>query len=118
MPVAVLLVSPLHFITDAEKPAEITSSLREAMALGSYLVMVHGTREGQPRETAVEKMYERSTASGMTLRSRAEIAGLFDGFSMVEPGHVTPSMWRPEQTGGDGDTEKVWLLAGVGQRAG
>ncbi|HEX7164832.1 MAG TPA: SAM-dependent methyltransferase [Trebonia sp.] len=29
-------------------------------------------------------------------RSRADIARLFDGFTLVEPGLVTPAQWRPD----------------------
>jgi S-adenosyl methyltransferase len=49
-------------------------------------------------------------------RGRDEVLRLFDGFTLVDPGLVTLSRWRPDEleknaTGGD------WAYAGVGLRA-
>ncbi|MGI8912491.1 MAG: SAM-dependent methyltransferase [Chloroflexota bacterium] len=46
--VAVLLVFVLHFIGDDATASHILTTLREAMAPGSYLVLSHGTAEGVP----------------------------------------------------------------------
>ena len=32
----------------------------------------------------------------LVIRSRADIARYFDGFTLVEPGLVTPAQWRPD----------------------
>ena len=40
-PVAVLLVSVLHFIADADDPYAIVAAVRAALAPGSYLALSH-----------------------------------------------------------------------------
>src|SRR5215472_11329389 len=44
-PVALMLVSVLHFIPDEFKPAEIVAALLGALSTGSYLVASHVTAE-------------------------------------------------------------------------
>jgi hypothetical protein len=43
-PVALLLVAILHFITDDANPGQIIATFRDALPLGSYLVLSHGDR--------------------------------------------------------------------------
>ena len=96
-PVGLLLVSVLHFIPDAEDPWRIVATLRDALAPGSYLVICHGTDEGKPAMVqAMDKVYNRSVATQISLRSQAEILRFFDGFELVEPGLVYTSLWRPD----------------------
>ena len=47
-PVAVLLVSVLPFIPDADDPAGIVAEYRDGTAPGSYLAISHGTNDYQP----------------------------------------------------------------------
>jgi hypothetical protein len=98
-PMALLLVAVLHFINDAEDPAAIVATLREAMAPGSYLAISHATMDvaGADSDVAdkVVRAYQRSS-SPVTLRSRAEIAGFFGDFELVEPGLDQIHRWRPE----------------------
>ncbi len=42
-PVAILMVAVLHFLPDADRPAEIVATFREHMGPGSYLVISHAT---------------------------------------------------------------------------
>lgn len=93
-PVAVLAVAILHFITDEENPGDIVAQLRAALAPGSVLVLSHATAEISP-ETAlgVQSAYRRQGVP-LTLRDRAELTKLFDGFELVEPGIQVVSDWR------------------------
>ena len=97
-PVAVLLVSVLHFISDEEDPPGIIAQFRDRMSPGSYLTISAGTTEGAVPEmiTDVKNTYEGARAP-FTLRSRAAITGLFDGFDLVEPGLVSPTEWHPDE---------------------
>jgi hypothetical protein len=117
-PVGLLLSAVLHFIADAEDPWRITSTLREAMAPGSYLVLGHVTDEGNPAVSeAVAKVYKRSVSIGGGRRSRGAILRFFDGFELVEPGLVFIPQWRPESPGDvPEDPSKFWLLVGVGRK--
>jgi len=116
-PVAVLLVSVLHFLTDDDDPWHAVAQLRTALAPGSYLVLSHATSEARPQvATAANTVYMSKVQARGDVRSRDEIARFFDGFGLVDPGLVYLPQWRPdpadEQPADAGD---IWLLAGVGK---
>ena len=114
-PTGLLLVSVLHFIADAEDPWQIVATLRDALAPGSYLVLSHGTSEGQPAVAqVVEKVYNRSVSTDLHIRSETEILRFFDGFDLVDPGLVYIPLWRPDSPGDvPSDPGKLWGLVGV-----
>ena len=96
-PAGLLLVAVLHFVANAEDPWRLVGTLREALAPGSYLVLGQATSDGRTaRNEAFEKMYNRSVATSIHLRSRAEIERFFDGFRLVNPGVVYVPRWRPD----------------------
>jgi len=96
-PVAVLLLSVLHFISGDEDAPGIIARFRERMAPGSYLVISIGTSDGADPEMLAEATATYAGARmPFTLRSRREIMELFDGFDLVEPGLVSLPDWRPE----------------------
>ena len=118
-PTGLLLVSVLHFVAGAEDPRRIVATLRDALAPGSYLVISHGTNEDRPGVAgAVEKVYNRSVAMDLHLRSHQEILQFFDGFAVVDPGLVWIPEWRPDP-GADvpADPSRYGNLVGVGQQA-
>jgi SAM-dependent methyltransferase len=99
-PVCVLLVAVLHFVPDATGPARIVAAFRDAMAPGSYLILSHATNEGAPpRERArsddAVAIYDRASAP-LVLRDTGQVTELLDGFSVVEPGLVQVTAWRPD----------------------
>ena len=118
-PVGLLLVSVLHFIADAEDPGQIVATLRDALAPGSYLVLSHGTGDGQPTvANAVEKVYNRGVSTDLHIRSRAEILRFFDGFDLVDPGLVFIPQWRPDSPDDvPSDPGSFGNLVGVAQKA-
>lgn len=95
-PVGLLLITVLHFISDADDPAGIVASLRDPLPPGSHLAVTHVTHENQPPE--ILRAYELSKRQPEPLhpRSHAEIAGFFGDFTLVEPGLVDLSRWRPD----------------------
>jgi O-methyltransferase involved in polyketide biosynthesis len=96
-PVAVLLLSVLHFISIEEDAPGIVARFRERMAPGSYLAVSVGTSEGADPEMLAEATQTYAGARmPFTLRSRAQIMDLFAGFDLVEPGVVSLPEWRPE----------------------
>jgi SAM-dependent methyltransferase len=110
-PVALLLVAVLHFLTDDDHPAAILRLFREVLAPGSHLVITHAHHEGD--EDVVREVIRiyRSANVPLVLRTREQIAGLFDGFGLLEPGLVALPDWRPEpRPYPPGD---VWALGGV-----
>jgi S-adenosyl methyltransferase len=116
-PVCVLLVALLHFVTDAEDPTALVAAFADAMVPGSYLVFSHATVHGAPPEVAVyskdaEKVYDRAT-SRVTMRDPEEVAVFLRPFTLIEPGLVHVSEWRPPvRVSYDFDA----FLAAVGRR--
>jgi hypothetical protein len=117
-PVALLLVAILHFVTDDEQPAGIIATFRDALPPGSYLVLSHGTGDfrAEAAETAAA-VYDQAT-SAVTLRSHAEVAALFEGWDLVEPGLVQVPLWRPDgRRPSPKELSKAWIYGGAGRRS-
>ena len=96
-PVAVLLLSVLHFISHEEDAPGIIARFRERLAPGSYLAISVGTSDGADPEMLAEATQTYAGARmPFTLRSQAQILDLFDGFDLVEPGLVSLPEWRPD----------------------
>lgn len=90
-PVAVQLVSVLHFISDEHDPYEIVATFRDRMSPGSHLVLSHGTTvEDVDLEAAVRKEWD-TTRSSVRLRPPNEIERFFAGFDLVGPAWSPPS---------------------------
>jgi len=116
-PVAVLMVAVLHFVSDDADPRGIIGQYRDAAAPGSYLVVSHASSDGQPTLTESHKVLYQRTATPMTMRTKAQIAELFDGFELVEPGLVYLPLWRPDpDTKVDERPERFTGFAGVGRK--
>jgi hypothetical protein len=116
-PVGLLLVAILHFITEAENPAQILGTLRDALPDGSYLVLSHATADLRPEAAQSAANVYDSATSTVTLRSKPEIAAFFDGWDMVEPGLVQVPLWRPDgKPPRPKELEKAWVYGGVGRR--
>jgi S-adenosyl methyltransferase len=70
---------------------------RERMAPGSYLAVSVGTSDGaDPGMLAEATQTYAGARMPFTLRPRAQLLELFDGFDLVEPGLVSLPEWRPE----------------------
>lgn len=115
-PVGVLMVAVLHFVPDRDDPAGIVARYRDAVVAGSYLVCSHAaaSEDEQAPEgaDAATEAYSRSVTEA-TLRTRAEVAGLFAGFELVDPGVVYVNEWRPES---DEPPKRLAQLVGVGRK--
>jgi SAM-dependent methyltransferase len=95
-PVAVLCTSTLHFIADEAEPHKIIAEYRDHLAPGSYLVITHGTMEGDPRgEGSQAAGVYRQASSRLHVRPLPEVLRFFDGFELVEPGLAWITQWRP-----------------------
>ncbi|MEU4535210.1 SAM-dependent methyltransferase [Streptosporangium sp. NPDC023825] len=97
-PVAVLMVSILHFVADDEQVSGIAASLGKRLVSGSHVVISHVT-SGDLTEEQVSQgrgVYGTTTAGGIFPRTLTQIRGLFDGLEMLEPGLVPVYDWRPD----------------------
>jgi SAM-dependent methyltransferase len=97
-PVAVLLASVLHLVEDDERAYQAVRELRDALAPGSYLLIVHGTFDPLPEKTrrAVTDMLATGRHGTYRARSRDEIGRFLDGLEPVEPGVVSSVEWHPD----------------------
>jgi hypothetical protein len=113
-PVALLLVAILHFFPDADEPAALVAGLREALAPGSYVVISHGTTDGQVPGVAAAMGYYSQATAPFQPRGHAAVAAFFQGLELVDPGLVPVPLWRPDQDAGDGS--QVAAYGGVGYK--
>ena len=96
-PVAVMLFGILHFFSDADDPRAVVGQLAASLAPDSYLALSHLARDVEGE--ALAETFRRLNAvmaESVTLRSHDEVAGLFGGLELVEPGVVQLPQWRPE----------------------
>ncbi|MCF6475752.1 hypothetical protein FAF44_46530 [Nonomuraea sp. MG754425] len=117
-PIAVLLVSILHFLPDSADPERAVAVLRERLAPGGFLVVSHVTtmarleddeRDGRPRRG-------RSSGGG-TDRTPARIRAFFGGWPLEPPGLVQATDWRPDRPKLVGDWSlPASLMAGVAKK--
>ena len=94
-PVAVLAFAVLHFLPDDADAAALVAAYRDRIVSGSWLAISHGTAEDDPAVGQAVRHYERTSMPG-TLRTRVQVAGLFGGYDLVEPGVVGVPDWRPD----------------------
>ncbi|MFI5915241.1 SAM-dependent methyltransferase [Dactylosporangium sp. NPDC051541] len=96
-PIAVMLVSIMHFVPDEDRPWELVARLRGALAPGSAIVLSHLTLDGVDMGPAEQgtQVYRRSNAP-IIPRTRAGIERFFAGFELVDPGLVWIGEWHPK----------------------
>lgn len=93
-PVALSLISVMHFISDRHHPYTAVATLLDALAPGSYLVLSHSTADFAPRTTSAAVQVYRASGMDPQPRTRAETLRFFDGLDLVAPGVVPPHRWR------------------------
>jgi hypothetical protein len=108
-PVGVMLIGILQCIPDEDDPAGIVKRLMDAVPAGSYLAISHPASD-------IDVVGIRNLASRLSetmpmelrFRSRAEVAALFDGLELVEPGLVRVPEWRPDSDTDAANPATVW----------
>ena len=116
---ALLLVAILHFITDAEDPAGIVATLRDALPPGSYLALSHGTQRFSPAGHCRPGRRRRVREGHRPARTPQpdQMAAFFDGFELVEPGLVQAPLWRPDgKPPRPKELAKIGIYGGVGHK--
>ena len=95
-PVALMLLTTLNFVPDADDPFEIVARLLQAVPSGSYLTIAHASHDfGAEGMIEAAERLDKALEQPYVLRSRAEIARFFDGLDLVDPGLVQIDHWRP-----------------------
>ncbi|MFB9364630.1 SAM-dependent methyltransferase [Kitasatospora albolonga] len=115
-PVALLLAAVLHFVPDGDDPLKLIRQYTDRLAPGSYLVLSHAGADQVPRTAPQAAENYRSAVSQVIWRSTEELAALFAGHQLLEPGVVRAPLWRPEP--GELPDPELPMLAGVAVKAG
>lgn len=120
-PVAVLMISVLHFITDDAEALDIVRRYLTHLPPGSYLALSHLTRAGGRTgalQQETNRVYNSTVAENLAIRDRDQIAAFFTGLELVDPGLVLLPDWRPDDEDYVPDEEDVARnvgLCGVGR---
>lgn len=116
-PIAVLLVSVLHFVPDELDPAGIVRSFVDATVPGSHVVVTHASNEGgHSGANRAQTIYNHDKSPNpMRMRTADEVRALFDGLELLEPGVVRIPLWRPESPVAP-EGQRYPGLAGVARR--
>jgi hypothetical protein len=115
---AAILVAVLHFVPDSDHPEQIIATLRDAVAPGSHLAICHACRDAKPDVAgAAEAVYSNRVSARLAVRTRDEVARLFDGFPLIDPGLAWLPQWRPDSPDDVPEhPEQYWGIVGVGKR--
>ncbi|MQY06536.1 SAM-dependent methyltransferase [Actinomadura macrotermitis] len=113
-PVAVMMVSILHFVGDADDPHRMVARYLEAVPPGSFLV-VSAARAEPLVGAEIENLYRTRLGDrggdGAIARTEAEILRFFDGLELLPPGLVSVTRWRPGQAADGPDVPFVAAVA-------
>ncbi|MEV5502424.1 SAM-dependent methyltransferase [Nonomuraea fuscirosea] len=113
-PVGVVFLGVLHCLTDREDPWDVVATFRERLAPGSALIVSHLTDDAHPEVgEAARKVYDDVDAP-LIHRGREQVARMFDGFDLVEPGVTHVADWRPEEAWEKELAGSEWWYVGVG----
>jgi SAM-dependent methyltransferase len=117
-PVAVTLVSMLHFFQHDEDPQSIVAKLVDALAPGSYLVVSHITADLQPELIAALVDAPGDDASYTFVpRTRDDVASFFDGLELTDKGIAPMSAWLPAGTDpGIAAAADIFYFCGIGRK--
>jgi S-adenosyl methyltransferase len=97
LPVAVLLLAVLHFIDDKDDPAGIVTALAGPLTAGSSVIISHLTADSAPEAVGGGvAAYNALVRTAIYPRTHAQVTELFGDLSLVPPGVVPVSEWRPD----------------------
>lgn len=112
-PMAIMFVTCLHHLDDADDPAGLVARYLKPAAPGSYLLLSHSTQEMAPTRMRLGAELARRLAGLVFVpRRREPILRMFNGCDLVEPGLVQVSYWRPGDQPEE-NADRVWAYGGV-----
>jgi len=116
-PAALMMLGIMGQLPDSAGPGAVVSRLLGALPPGSYLALSDGTDTSPALNQAIAA-YNQNSAGSYHLRSPEQIARFFDGLTLVPPGVVTTSRWRPEIVDASTQLREVDAICGVGRKDG
>ncbi|MGN9845527.1 SAM-dependent methyltransferase [Nonomuraea sp. H19] len=118
-PVALLLFGILQYIADASDPFRRVAEFRDALPVGSHVVITHVVFDARPEAAApIVEIYRNILGHREGgARTREQVLPFFDGLELVEPGLVYVREWRPDSPFLSERPDKAWVMVGVGRKA-
>jgi len=110
-PIAVMFMGVMGYETDITVVRSIVDTVMGATASGSHLVFGDGTSTSPEVVAGADRLAELGGVPYI-LRSPAELATVFEGLTLVEPGLVQLTGWRPEP----GEVERIDAYGAVGRK--
>lgn len=120
-PVAVLFNSVFHCIPDSEAdgPLAVVRRVTERLVPGSYLVMCQLVSEDPEVRAFVTNFMDQATQGNWgRVRQEKDVAELFEGMDILEPGLVEVSTWRPDGEAAASQSTLEWIEFGGVARIG
>jgi len=115
-PVALLILSTLHFITDQDEARVLLGRYVSRLAPGSFLALsVATTDNAAPAAASQALAVFRAHGLPVLKRTHAEVTTLFDGLKLIEPGVVRVNRWRPDASA-DPQASGVGIYGGVARK--
>jgi len=96
-PVAVMLIAVMQVVLEDEAAGRIVAELLDAVPPGSFLALSHPANDlGGPHRNEVRARMNQMMRSPVTGRNQEQVAKLFTGLDVLDPGVVVVSQWRPD----------------------
>ncbi|MBF8191552.1 SAM-dependent methyltransferase [Nonomuraea sp. K274] len=112
-PVAVMMLSMLHFVPD-EDAHRIVRTVMDGVPAGSYLAISHFG--DTPRARKATSFY-RASGAQVVPRTPEQVAEFLNGLDLVPPGVVSLPEWRPDKSVPEVDLMgPMAMVCGVGRK--
>jgi S-adenosyl methyltransferase len=112
-PIALCLLTVVHFIHDDDEVRSIIDRLLGAMAPGSFLALSTIMIDSAPRQVGAAVATYNSRGINSKARTKAQLASFFTGLDLVEPGVTPVHHWRPDDEARAVDDSMVSVYTGV-----
>ncbi|WP_172381153.1 SAM-dependent methyltransferase [Streptomyces sp. MNP-20] len=106
-PVAALFVSVLHCIPDSDRPDDLVAQVADRLPAGSMMVVCQLISDSpQIRDFVTTFMAEQTRGHWGRVREKSDVARFCTPLTLVEPGLVEVSTWRPG--GNEVPAQRTW----------
>ncbi|MUL43789.1 SAM-dependent methyltransferase [Streptomonospora sp. PA3] len=96
-PIALTVLGTMGHLPDTAEAHALVARYMQALPSGSFLALCDGTSTSPGMIEAAER-WNATAALPYHLRTPEEIAGFFTGLEPLEPGVVSATRWRPDET--------------------
>jgi len=115
-PVCILMIAVLHFIPDSPVLSAALRTYHRAAAPGSHLAISHTTASTGDVDRIAD-LYNRA-GTALIPRDHDQVARMFTGWRLLDPGVVYTPLWRPDPDEVPLDDPATYLTyAGMAVRA-